>query len=150
MLVERLRRSFSDVADRIRFVTSLGNEDYLALTALGDVILDPPFFGGGNTTLEALAAGRKVVTLPGPYLRSRLTQGFLNRIGATQFIARDISEYARLALDAGRQKRGPGPLPSPESAPLFGQRDTIAEHERFFLAARAAARAGRKIGSWPE
>ena len=55
-VVERLRRSFPDVADRIRFVTSLGNEDYLALTALGDVILDPPFFGGGNTTLEALAA----------------------------------------------------------------------------------------------
>jgi protein O-GlcNAc transferase len=149
-LVERFRRNIPDVVDRIRFVTSLTNEDYLALTALGDVILDPPFFGGGNTTLEALAAGRPVVTLPGPYLRSRLTQGFLNRIGATRFVARDLTEYAALALQAAGQASKPGTLPAPGSAPLFGQRDTIAEHERFFLAARAAAREGRRIGAWPE
>ena len=149
-LVERFRRNIPDVANRIRFVTSLANEDYLALTALGDVILDPPFFGGGNTTLEALAAGRPVVTLPGPYLRSRLTQGFLHRIGATQFIARDISEYAGLALAAARQSPPPGSLPSPQAAPLFGQRETVAEHERFFEAARAAAREGKRIGAWPE
>lgn len=149
-LVERLRRNIPDVVGRIRFVTSLTNEDYLALTALGDAILDPPFFGGGNTTLEALAAGRPVVTLPGPYLRSRLTQGFLQRIGATQFVAKDIPEYAALALAAARQGHPAGPLPSPVSASLFGQRDTIAEHERFFLAARAAAREGQRIGAWPE
>lgn len=149
-LVERLRRNIPDVVSRVRFVTSLSNEDYLALTALGNVILDPPFFGGGNTTLEALAAGRPVVTLPGPYLRSRLTQGFLNRIGDTRFIARDISGYAALALEAARTSTPPGNLPAPASAPLFGQRDTIAEHERFFLAARAAAREGKRIGAWPE
>ena len=149
-LVDRLRRNIPDVVSRVRFVTSLSNEDYLALTALGTVILDPPFFGGGNTTLEALAAGRPVVTLPGPYLRSRLTQGFLNRIGDTRFIARDISEYASLALEAARTAPAPGTLPAPASAPLFGQRDTIAEHERFFLAARAAAREGKRIGAWPE
>ena len=150
LLVERFRRSFPDVADRIRFVTPLGNEDYLAMTALGDVILDPPFFGGGNTTLEALAAGRPVVTLPGPYLRSRLTHGFLRQIGATQGVARDITEYSRLALEAAGSARGPGGLPAPASAPLFGQRDIIAEHERFFLAAREAARAGKRLDAWPE
>ena len=149
-LVERFRRFIPDVADRIRFVTPLSNEDYLAMTALGDAILDPPVFGGGNTTLEALAAGRPVVTLPGPYLRSRLTQGFLRRIGATQGIARDISEYSRLALEAAARAPKPGILPAAAAAPLFGQRDAIAEHERFFLAAREAARGGRRLGAWPE
>src|SRR5690606_22166406 len=52
LLTERFCRSMPDVADRICFVPSLTNEDYLALTALGDVVLDPPVFGGGNTTLE--------------------------------------------------------------------------------------------------
>jgi predicted O-linked N-acetylglucosamine transferase (SPINDLY family) len=151
LLMERLRRSIPDVAGRIRVLPAQGNEDYLALTALADVVLDPPVFGGGNTTLEALAAGRPVVTLPGRFLRSRITQGFLRHVGLDAFVAADITEYARLAIATARLART-GDLPpiAERAASLFGQRATIPEHERFFEKAREAARAGRSVAAWPE
>src|SRR5690606_9305344 len=122
LLTERFRRSMPDVVDRIRFVPSLNNEDYLALTALGDVVLDPPVFGGGNTTLEALAAGRAVVTLPSPYLRGRLTQSMLRHIGRTDTIVPSITEYSRRAVDLA-QESTPfiGIAPDDAVATLFGQ-----------------------------
>jgi predicted O-linked N-acetylglucosamine transferase (SPINDLY family) len=148
MLMARFRRTIPDVADRILFVPPQTNENYLALTALGDVILDPPVFGGGNTTLEALAAGRPVVTLPGDYLRSRLTQGFLRHIGCTAWIARDISEYSALAIEASRH-RPESAIDPGATAMLFDQRATIDEHAAFLTAARAAARQGRRLPTWP-
>ncbi|MEX1107769.1 MAG: hypothetical protein WEC00_02550, partial [Dongiaceae bacterium] len=153
LLLERFRRTMPDIVDRIRFVPPQSNEDFLALTALGDVILDPPVFGGGNTTLEALAAGRPVVTLPGPYLRSRIAQGFLRHIGEERLIAQDISQYVDIALAWGRLNAG---VRTAETAQigakadrLFGQTGTIREHETFFRAAHSAAASGRRLAAWP-
>jgi protein O-GlcNAc transferase len=153
LLLERFRRSMPDLIDRIRFVPPLSNEDFLALTAMGDVILDPPQFGGGNTTLEALAAGRPVVTLPGPYLRSRIAQGFLRHIGEERLIAADISEYVTTALTWGCLDRAARSAEAVQIAAradrLFGQRDIVLEYEAFFLAAHDAAATGRRLDAWP-
>ncbi|MEX0809817.1 MAG: tetratricopeptide repeat protein [Dongiaceae bacterium] len=153
LLLERFRRAMPDVVDRIRFVPPQTNEDFLALTALGDVILDPPVFGGGNTTLEALAAGRPVVTLPGPYLRSRIAQGFLRHIGEERLVARDISQYVDIALAWGRMGAAAREVETAQIAAkaeqLFGQTGTIREHEAFFFAAHEAAASGRRLSAWP-
>jgi predicted O-linked N-acetylglucosamine transferase (SPINDLY family) len=47
---------------------------------VSDVSLDPLHFGGGNTTYEALAVGTPVVTLPGPYLRSRISRALYQKM----------------------------------------------------------------------
>jgi protein O-GlcNAc transferase len=70
----RLARAMPDVVDRIQWLAPLANQDYLQLLAMADVVLDPPHFGGGNSSYESLAVGTPVVTLPGRYLRSRITQ----------------------------------------------------------------------------
>ena len=153
LLLERFGRTMPDVVDRICFVPPQTNEDFLALTALGDVILDPPMFGGGNTTLEALAAGRPVVTLPGPYLRSRIAQGFLRHIGEDRLIARDISQYVDTALAWGRlsptAREAETARIAAEADRLFGQTGTIREHEAFFRAAHEAAASSRRLAAWP-
>jgi predicted O-linked N-acetylglucosamine transferase (SPINDLY family) len=152
-LIDRFRRTMPDLVERIRFVPPQSNEDFLALTAIGDVVLDPPMFGGGNTTLEALAAGRPVVTLPGPYLRSRIAQGFLHHIGEDRLVATDISQYVRLALDWGRmdkaQRAEQNRAIAERAAPLFGDRTLIGEYEAFFRAALDAAAAGSRLAAWP-
>ncbi|MEX2202158.1 MAG: tetratricopeptide repeat protein [Dongiaceae bacterium] len=153
LLLKRFCRSIPDVVDRIRFVPPQSNEDFLALTAIGDVVLDPPVFGGGNTTLEALAAGRPVVTLPGPYLRSRIAQGFLRHVGEDRLVAADIAEYVRLALEWGRMERArradENRLIAERAAPLFGQPAIIGEYEAFFRAALEASASGRRLAAWP-
>jgi protein O-GlcNAc transferase len=49
---------------RVLFKAALEHDAYLALLESASVMLDPFPFGGGVTTLEALAMGTPVVTLP--------------------------------------------------------------------------------------
>ena len=68
-------------------------------------------FCGGNTTYEALAVGTPVVTLPGRYLRGRLTSAMYQLMGITTPIASTADEYVKLAVqlatdqDFGREVR---------------------------------------------
>ncbi|HMP07391.1 MAG TPA: TIGR03032 family protein [Lacipirellulaceae bacterium] len=74
LLRERFQRVMPDVTDRMAWLKPLPNDDFLQLLALCDASLDPLHFGGGNTSYEALAVGTPVVTLPGSYLRSRISR----------------------------------------------------------------------------
>lgn len=59
ILRARFARTMPDVTDRIRWLPSLPNEEYLRLLACSDVVLDPIHFGGGNSSYEALAMARR-------------------------------------------------------------------------------------------
>lgn len=61
---EQLRRRFrsslggaNDALRRVLFVSTLPYAEFMALLSFADVILDPFPFGGGVTTLDALALG---------------------------------------------------------------------------------------------
>lgn len=104
LLRARFERSMPDVAGRIRWLPALPNDDFLHLLATADVTLDPPHFGGGNTSYEAFAVGTPVVTLPGPYLRSRITQALYAKMGIHEFIATSPEHYVELAHDVATDK----------------------------------------------
>lgn len=78
---------------------------------MADVMLDPFPFCGGNTTYEALAVGTPVVTLPGRFLRGRLTSAMYQLMEITTPIASTTDEYVKLAVrlatdqDFGREVR---------------------------------------------
>jgi predicted O-linked N-acetylglucosamine transferase (SPINDLY family) len=81
LLKERFARAMPQVAGRIRWLPAQQNQDFLQLMSLADVILDPIYFGGGNTSYEAIAVSTPVVTLPGKYLRSRITRALYEKMG---------------------------------------------------------------------
>ena len=81
MLQARFAQTMPDAVDRIRFLPAMENPRFLHLLAAADVMLDPLHFGGGNTSYEAFALGTPIVTLPGPYLRSRITFALYQRMG---------------------------------------------------------------------
>ena len=70
----------------------------MRLLALADVSLDSFPFSGGNTTYQSLAMGTPVVTLPGDYLRGRLSLAILCALGVTECIAMDAEDYAKIAV----------------------------------------------------
>jgi len=76
----RFAKSVPDVTDRIRYQKRQTRHEFLASLAAADVVLDTPHYSGGLTTQEALAAGTPVVTLPGDYLRGRVSAGFYRKI----------------------------------------------------------------------
>jgi len=102
---ERLRRRFAEtlgpVIDRVTFVPRMDHDTFMRLLALADVSLDTFPFSGGNTTYQALAMGTPVVTLPGDYLRGRLSLAILCEAGVTDCVAMDGDDYARIAIRLG-------------------------------------------------
>lgn len=101
-LATRMARRLGAAIDRVEWLDPMRRADYLATVAAADVILDPPHFVGGNTSLEALALGKPIVTLPGRSMRSRFTAGFYTAMGLDALIARDPAEYVRIATRLGR------------------------------------------------
>lgn len=87
--------------DRVTFLPRAGHADYLRVNALCDVMLDTLHWSGGNTTLDAIAAGLPVVTLPGAFMRGRQSAGMLALAGVPELIAKDAEDYVRLATRLG-------------------------------------------------
>jgi len=64
-------------------------------------MLDTLRWSGGNTSLDALAAGLPIVTLPGRFMRGRQSAGMLRMSGLDDLVARDDEDYVRIAMRLG-------------------------------------------------
>ena len=97
-LQARFKRHLGRVADRVVFLPQQRGDDYHSLLESADVLLDPLHFGGVNTTYDALAQGKAIVTLPSVYHRGRYTLGCYKMMGLTDCVATSPQEYVELAL----------------------------------------------------
>jgi predicted O-linked N-acetylglucosamine transferase (SPINDLY family) len=101
LLKHRFSLTISDGMERIMFMDPLPFDDYISMLELADVVLDTPHFSGGSSSVEALAVGAPVVTLPSGYLKGRLTCAWYRRLGIEECIASDADDYIRIALKIG-------------------------------------------------
>jgi predicted O-linked N-acetylglucosamine transferase (SPINDLY family) len=138
---QRFARAIPDVLDRLRFVPRQSFPDFLNLIALADVLLDTVHYRGGNTAHEALALGTPIVTLPGPFLRGRLTLGRYQKIGVMDTVAHSPAEYGELAVKLGTDPAYREAVKAKTLAGADAWYDDLAagrESEQFFLDAVAA------------
>jgi predicted O-linked N-acetylglucosamine transferase (SPINDLY family) len=101
--VQRLAPVFAergvDVSKRVLFLPYMTHGAYLRLNRLCDVMLDTVHWSGGNTSLDALAMGLPVVTLPGSLMRGRQSLGMLRMLGlADELVASDARDYVERAV----------------------------------------------------
>ncbi len=99
-----------DVHERACFLAPfLPHGEYLRLNELCDVMLDTLHWSGGNTSLDALATGLPIVTLPGSLMRGRQSQAMLRALGLEELVASDVDGYVetavRLGLDLAERAR---------------------------------------------
>ncbi len=97
-LEERFARTMPDVAHRIDFRPFAPKQEFLSILLAADCVLDPFHFTGGVTSYIALSLGVPLVTLPGEFLRSRVTEGIYRQAGITDCIARSPEHFVELAL----------------------------------------------------
>ncbi len=83
-------------ADRVTTLRQCGHEEFLQINMLCDVMLDTLHWSGGNTSLDALACGLPIVTLPGKFMRGRQSTGMLRLIGCDELIAEDTDRYVEI------------------------------------------------------
>jgi protein O-GlcNAc transferase len=97
------------VRERVRVLPQVAHDDYLRINLVCDGMLDTLYWSGGNTSLDALACGLPIVTLPGTYMRGRQSAAMLGLLGVTELIARDRADYlaiaARLIADAAWRRQ---------------------------------------------
>jgi CRISPR-associated protein Csy1 len=73
------------------------HDDYLRINLACDAMLDTLDWSGGNTSLDALACGLPVVTLPGTYMRGRQSAAMLDIVGAQELVATSAGDYVAIA-----------------------------------------------------
>ena len=105
---QRLDRIFSeynlDYTSFCSFLPGLKHSDYLNVVSLSDIFLDTIGFSGGFTSLDAIACGLPIVTLPTELMRGRQSYGMLNIIGVSETIAENEKEYIDIAVKLGKDK----------------------------------------------
>lgn len=90
-----------EVLKRVIFLPRIDHDVYLQINRLCDVMLDTLHWSGGNTSLDALACGLPMVTLPGEFMRGRQSYAMLKAMGLYELIARDKKDYVAIALRLG-------------------------------------------------
>lgn len=91
---------------QLKFAPRMSPADFRRVLAMADVVVDTVRWSGGNTSLDALAAGTPIVTLPGRFMRSRQTAAMLRMAGMDSLIATGEEDFVRLAVEvAGDRDR---------------------------------------------
>jgi predicted O-linked N-acetylglucosamine transferase (SPINDLY family) len=99
-----LDESGMEKGGQIKILPRMGHENYLRVNMLCDVMLDTLHWSGGNTTLDALACGLPVVTMPGKFMRGRQSYGMLKCMGLNELIAHDHKDYIEIATKLGTDR----------------------------------------------
>ena len=68
------------------------------LLEVADAMIDPLHFGGGDTSYEGFAVGTPIVTLPGGFLRNRITYAQYTAMDIDDAIASDAEDYVKIAV----------------------------------------------------
>jgi protein O-GlcNAc transferase len=89
-------------AERLRILPPVPHDDYLRINLLCDAMLDTLHWSGGNTSLDALACGLPIVTLPGAFMRGRQSAAMLRIVGVPELVAGDRAGYVALATRLAR------------------------------------------------
>lgn len=145
MFMARFEAAFPDAADRVMFVPKMGWEKFLSLLAGADVILDTLHFSGGRTSLEALAYGTPIVTLPSDFMRGRVTYAFYRQMGLMDCVADTPEGYVAAALRLGRDEDARQEMRGKILAAnhvLYENKETLRQFEDFLAGAVEKVRAG--------
>jgi predicted O-linked N-acetylglucosamine transferase (SPINDLY family) len=96
------RERLSNLGIKTIWLPSQSQPDFLRIQQLAAVSLDSPAWNGGNTTVNSLGVGAPIVTLPGPFMRSRHSLAFLQQAKLDGLIASSPEQFVDLAADFDR------------------------------------------------
>ena len=74
-LINRFKKIKNFDLDRVIFIDTQKRDDYINHLGTSSVLLDPLYFGAGNSFHESMVYGTPTVTMPTKYLRTKIVQG---------------------------------------------------------------------------
>ena len=107
-LIERFKKNKKIDLERIKFLDGLSWEDYINHCGKASVLLDPIYYGAGNSFYESVFYGTPTVTMPTKYTKSRLVLGAYNQIDISNLdfnpITKSVDEYVEKAIEISSNK----------------------------------------------
>jgi CRISPR-associated protein Csy1 len=107
-----LARVNLSIDERVVVIPQRGHDDYLRINLACDAMLDTLHWSGGNTSLDALAAGLPLVTLPGRFMRGRQSAGMLQLMALDELVATDVHSYVAISSRLARDSSWRGEIAS--------------------------------------
>ena len=135
-LNKRWSKTIPDAMDRIIVISRQSPEDFISLQSAADIILDTPYFSGGNTSLESFALGKPIVTLESSLMRGRVTAGMYRAMGIDDCIAYNIEQYIQIAIKLANNQHFRDEIKGKilkNKHILFENIEVIKEFEKFFI-----------------
>ncbi|WP_320677154.1 tetratricopeptide repeat protein [Prochlorococcus sp. MIT 1300] len=149
-LKERWKNLDSKLIERSLFLARMDQNSYLQLLNDVDILLDPFYFGGGNTFYESMVFGTPWVTMPTNFLRGRIAYACYKQMEIKNApIANNPREYIKLCLELANNPalRASIRKESRKAAKtkLFEDKEIINEYVQFFKKALEAEQQGEKL-----
>ncbi len=147
-LQRRLAKSCPDTHSRIKFIPRIAANRFQSYLASADAIIDPMHFTGGYTSYLAFSTGSPIVTMPGEFLRGRMTTGLYRQMGVEGFVANSVDEYTdianRLANDPDFRRDGAQRIEQ-ASREIFDDLASVESFANFLTLAFEASQRGEKL-----
>ena len=107
-LIERFKKNKKIDLERVKFLDGLSWEEYINHCGRASVLLDPIYYGAGNSFYESVFYGTPTVTMPTQYTKSRLVLGAYNQMDISDFsfnpIVKSLDEYIEKAIEISNNK----------------------------------------------
>ena len=104
-LLNRFKKNKKIDLNRIEFIEGLSWENYINHCGQASVLLDPLYFGAGNSFYESMFYGTPTVTKPTKYTKSRLVLGAYNQMEMKEApIVESIDDYVKKAVEIANYK----------------------------------------------
>ena len=105
-LKKRWSKTFPILNKKVFFTKRLSLNEFISLCNCVDVLLDPIYFGGGNTFLESMIVGTPTITMPGTYLKANITAAAYKQMKiANSPIVKNPKEYVNLAVELAKNQK---------------------------------------------
>lgn len=131
----RFAKTLPDVLSRIICLNYQEQHEYRSLLIAADVLLDPPHFGGVNSTYDGLSLGKPIVTQPSGFHRGRYAYGCYRKMEMFDCVAYTADEFVDIAIKLGTDKAYRESVEArlrEASHVLFHDEGAVSEHERLF------------------
>ena len=149
-LKKRWSKSFPILNERVLFTKRLSLLEFISLCNCVDVLLDPIYFGGGNTFLESMMVGTPTITMPGTHLKANITAAAYKQMKISNPpIVKNSKEYIDLAVKLAQDIKKNQALRKESKIAankyLYRNLNALKEFEKFLEEAYITAQSGNKL-----
>ena len=104
-LIDRFKKIKYFDLDRVIFLDPLSRDNYINHLGTSSVLLDPLYFGAGNSFHESMVYGTPTITMPTKFIKSRIVSAaYIQMEIENPPVVNNKKEYVELAIDLANKE----------------------------------------------